>query len=286
MVLALLTLSGCVSIHVRQQFNPSGSSSVLQQIYVGQALDTLAAAGLRPPPPYPPDRQGWSDYIDSVCANVGSEEPGASCHRNGPWLLIDQMRTPGTDYLFNSFESFPYTIYDLTVFQMPQPPLRTLERIGVEHISLGRNFTSANVTAADQSFASGLRYTYLVQMPGDITNFTSGRPVEGGVEISVLSQMRSRQIVKVRSRAINFEQLALIIIIFLDVLLFIDVVLIWAVQEYRRRKAAYDRKKREREEGEARKRVFRKVDRKRSPFQVYESLQHDEEDRKKGDGMP
>lgn len=273
----MFLLAGCVELHVRQQFYPNGRSSVLQQIYIGEAVQTLSNAGFSPPEPFNSTPQGWSDYIQSSCQTVGQKEVGAMCHRDGDWLIIDQDRVSGSDYSFNSYESFPYTIYDLKIYRMPAPPLAELGNIGVARAPLDGGLTNATDASIKQVRAAGAAYKYLLVMPGEVVNYNAGRLTEAGIEVDVLSQMSSHQILRVKSRALNLQQLALLIIVGLDILLFFDLFAIWVFREYSRRRAEAERKRREIEEEEGRHHIVPK-NKKLRGYEVYKAKDDEKEE--------
>ncbi len=255
---ALLFLSGCIEVYVRQQFYPNGRSTVLQQINLGPAISTLQSAGIPPPAPYGPRPEGWDDLISAACDNVSVAEPGSHCHIVQGWLVIDQDRVPGSDYVLTSYEAFPYTVYELTVLQMPAPPLPMLESVGEDRLALGRNFTGANRTAVAQAVAAHMRYNYTVSLPGEITQYSAGTLVNGELRVDALSQMALGKPLYVKSRTLNLPQMALLVIVGLDLLLFFDLAFIWVLHEWKRWKKEAALREQERENEEARKRIFRK----------------------------
>jgi hypothetical protein len=123
---------------------------------------------------------------------------------------------------------------------------------------LGREFAHANQTAVTQALQAGVRYTYTIRMPGDITEYNTGRLTDAGLEINVLEQMARAQPLRIKSHTLNWPQMALLLIVALDVLLFVDLVGIWVINAWRARVKAVQEKARLKEEEEMRKRGFPK----------------------------
>jgi hypothetical protein len=240
----ILVLAGCIEFHVRQQFYPNGRSTVLQQIPINRALILLKESGVKPPSPYDEDPNGWLAYIDSLCKNAGTYEPGAICHRLNDWLIIDQDRIPGEDYIFVSYSAFPYTIYELTVLKVPSPPTPLLEQLNVNHVPVERDLSHPKKEFVQQATQTGVKYEYFIIMPGEVLESSDGSVTPDGVKVDVMSQLQKRRPIRVRSRQIELEQLSILLTIPLSIFVLFDLVVLWAYRDWRgRREFAISRKK-------------------------------------------
>ncbi|MFH1095225.1 MAG: hypothetical protein V1728_03335 [Candidatus Micrarchaeota archaeon] len=256
--LVFLSMFGCVDFYVRQQFYPNGRSTVLEQIPLASPLAKLNHTMTLPPAPYDQRPAGWLGFIDAQCAAAGSYEPGATCHRSGDWLVIDQERVPGPEYAFVSYNEFPYRVYELNVSAIPGPPAPNLTSFNVGYIPLERNLTHADKDNVLKLRALGVNYYYTIIMPGDIVNYSTGHLSDQGLEVNGIEQLYSRQPIFVQSKELDTGQLALIVVFPLLILLFLDFVAILGYKEWKKRRDQSEVRRRAREEEELKSRVFRK----------------------------
>ncbi len=259
-LLALLFFStfGCVNFYVRQQFYPNGRSTVLEQIPLAGPLSKLNHTMTSAPVPYDQRPDGWLGFIDAQCAAAGSYESGATCHRSGDWLLIDQERVPGPEYAFSSYNEFPYRVYEINVSALPGPPMPNLTSFNVGFMPLERSLVNPDKDNVLKLRALGVSYNYTIVMPGDILNYSAGTLTDQGLEVDGMEQIYARQSIFVQSKELDTGQLALIVVFPLLILLFLDFVAILGYKEWKRRRDDSEVRRRAREAEEAKTRVFRR----------------------------
>ncbi len=264
----LLLLSfGCVQISVQQFFYPNGRSQVVQQVEVEPLVAALNSSGL-----VYQNRsgfEGWEAVINSSCARAPSYERGSRCRRIEGWLVIEQSRVQSADYVFTSYDQFPYTIYELTVLRPPKIPLDILDDSSLVKFRQGDLFANSSDLEVGALSQSGIRYAYFIQMPGDIFNISEGRLVDRGMEFDVLVQALAHRPLYVKSRVLNLQQVALAIIILLDAFLFFDVAFLYAIGWVRKHKQQLDKLRREADARAAEARAAQKKSKLRG-YEVYE----------------
>ncbi|MFH1306224.1 MAG: hypothetical protein ABIH83_01020 [Candidatus Micrarchaeota archaeon] len=256
-ILFLFIFSGCVRIESYEQFYPNGRSRVVSQIYVASLVKTLDISGLPPPEAYA-NNGGWEAYIEDECNSFSETNPGYMCHRSGDWLIIDNDRVSGSQFILVSYESLPYTMYELTIFQPPLPPVSGFEEVGQFHLPSNTSFSSIDNYTVAQLKAAGLKYNYLVIVPGEITDYNYGKLTEQGVVVDAVAVAEKGEPIRVTSRELKLPHLTMLILGALFLSLFLDFAAIWILMAWAKRKEESTRKRLEQETTEARKRVFRK----------------------------
>jgi len=253
---AIFLLSGCVRVETFEQFYPNGRSRVLSQIYIENLVQTLEVSGLKPPRNYSA-KDGWKSYLIDECNNFSSQQESRFCHESQGWLIIDDLRVSGYDYAFASYEAFPFTMYELTIFSPPIPQIGEFSEIGNFRFPKNLSFAGMNKTMLSQIRASGLKYNYMIIVPGEILEYNYGEKKEGGIMVDALAATEADTPIRIKSRELNLSQVAIIAIAFILLVLFVDFVLIWALKEWAKRSDESEQRRRRREAEDARRRVFR-----------------------------
>lgn len=256
-IAAIFLLSGCVRLEVHEQFYPNGRSRVVSQIYVQNLAQTLQDAKIPPPARYS-NSSGWEKYIEDECASFSSKTYGANCHRSGEWLIIDDSRISGPDYVITSYDSFPYTIYELTIYRPPVPKIPGFEEIAGVKIPSNSTFSSLSDLELSQIRASGLKFNYLITVPGEIVEHNAGNATGSDLSLDAVEVAQSQKPIEIKSRLLNLSQVATIAVGGLFLFLTIDFAAIWALREWSARKEISDKLRATREAEDAKKRVFRK----------------------------
>ena len=254
---AIFLLSGCVRVESFEQFYPNGRSRVLSQIYIENLANNLELSGLKPPANYT-GNASWKNYLIGECNNFSSRQPGKYCHESQGWLIIDDARVSGYDYAFASYEAFPFTVYELTIFSPPIPEIGEFSEIGNFRFPKNLSFSGANKTMLSQIRASGLKYNYTIVVPGEILEYNYGEKRQDGIIVDALAAAEADTPIRIKSRELNLSQVAIVAIGLILVFLFIDFVLIWALKAWAKRSDDAEQRRRRREAEDARRRIFRK----------------------------
>lgn len=245
LALIFILSSGCVQINVHQYFYPNGRSQVVQQVSVAAISAVMQSSGVMLGNSSDVD---WDLEINRSCAQIWMIERSARCARSGDWLIIEQSRVADVDYVFKSYDQFPYTIYELNILRPPVIPLSLLRDKSLLKYGQGDSFSNASIDPISSYRSAGLSYKYYVEMPGEIFNITEGRMDGQRMQFDVLEQAKKKKPVIIKSRDVNWEQVALSAIAVLDIFLFMDLAALYAVHWAKRHKSDLDRLKQEAEE--------------------------------------
>ena len=238
---AFLLSYGCVISDTNERFYPSGHSSAVQQIRISSMVNILEQSKIDPPDYYL-ENGGWSQYFNELCFNASIEIFNVNCHRSGDWLILDIERISGPDYVLTSYDAFPYTVHDLTIFKPPVPPLPDLAGVSVYRFPKNLTFHSGNDSELIKLESSGLQYKYLVIMPGEIIEYNAGIIVPDGLMIDALAQAALAEPVRIKTRSLNTTQVTVLVFGGLLLFLIFDLCAILVSNEWvRRRRAAYTR---------------------------------------------
>ncbi|PIT84976.1 hypothetical protein COU37_00430 [Candidatus Micrarchaeota archaeon CG10_big_fil_rev_8_21_14_0_10_45_29] len=260
LLLAMLILfSGCVNIDTHEQFYPNGRSRVVTQIYTKNLISTLNRSGFPLPQNY--TSSDWETYFNDECNSLSSRAPGEYCHMSQGWAIIDKGRVSGDGYALNSYEAFPYTIYELSIFEVPVPHMEGFGSVGNFRVPKTIDFSIANRTYLSQIKAAGIKYDYTISVPGEILEYNAGVQADGNIKVDAIRWSSRAEAIKVKSRELNLQQIALIAISAILIFLFVDFVLLWIYHEWSRRRRSARKRKILEEAKKARKRVFRKDER-------------------------
>ncbi|MFH0927279.1 MAG: hypothetical protein V1822_01745 [Candidatus Micrarchaeota archaeon] len=250
--IALIFLSGCVKVDSYEQFYQNGRSRVVTQIYEKNLINTLNLSGIEPP-----DSSSWQAYFENQCLQMQNSSAVSVCHISGDWLIFDDNRVSGEDFILTTYDAFPYTMYELTVLSPPLPPLGAFKNVGHFDAPESARFSDFNETTYSQLASSGMEYTYTISMPGEIIEASHGSTGYNTVTVNVLDVIRTRTPIRIKARELDFSQL--FIVIFGGGILFLafDLSMIWFLREWSKKKLVGDDLRRKRQTEEARRRVFR-----------------------------
>lgn len=243
-------------IETYEQFYPNGRSRVVSQVYIKNLINTMNISGIQPP-----NNSSWKDYFQNECLNLQQRSDSSKCHISGDWLIFDDSRVSGRDFIFTSYDAFPYTIYELTILAPPLPPLGEFREIGDFEVPDRIAFSQFNETTYKQLASSGMAYTYLVSMPGEVLEVSHGSSSYNAVSFNVLDVVQTQIPIRVKARELNFWQLFMVIAGGIFLFLIFDFAIIWFLREWSHRKEISEDIRRKRELEEARKRIFRKDER-------------------------
>lgn len=264
--LLFLLLSGCVDIQVRQYFYPNGRSHVVQAIEISGLLGVLNSSSLEWN-----NQSGygaWDELANISCSSAGMAEQGATCHRNGNWLMIDQERVSDEDYIFKSYSQFPYVIYDVTILRPPMIPAAAIGASKLLPNISSTYFTNSSPDAVNSFRGAGVLYSYAAVMPGEIFNATDGTVNGSEVQFDVLSQELSHKPVVIKSREYDWGQISIAVIFGLDIFLFFDVAIIMGINYAKKHKSEIERMREEAKERAAEARAAQRRQ-KLKGFEVY-----------------
>ncbi|MFN3909686.1 MAG: hypothetical protein ACK4J0_00425 [Candidatus Anstonellaceae archaeon] len=239
-VLLLFLLTGCIYIETHEYFYSNGKSKTLLQIKYQNLVNVLEQANLKTP-----ENISWTKFIERTCLDLANKTNfSSSCHTSQDWLIIEGMRLQSQGYVFSSYNAFPFTIYEIKIFTLPLPPLETL---GLEEkIKIPKN----NSFSSDQKYlnellAAGIKYNYVVLVPGEIIDHNHGKVISNTLVVNPFDVAFSDQkFIYIKSRELNFEQLINLILIFLGLFLFFDLVVFWALKEWAKRSDEAEQEKR------------------------------------------
>lgn len=233
---------GCIASDTTEKFYPSGHSTAFQQIHIKNMITILDNSGLRPPENYTDDTEGWSDYLEYLCKDASENVINTYCHRQGDWLLIEHERFSGPDYIIVSYDAFPYTVHDLTIFRPPIPPISGLDDVGVYRFPENISFSSGETKELSQIQASGMTYIYKVKIPGEVIEHNCGSIGPDGLTVDALAQASSGEPVHIKTRDLNTAQLTIIVFGGLFLFLIMDLSAILVTNEWLRRRRAAARR--------------------------------------------
>jgi hypothetical protein len=239
---ALFVSAGCVASDTTEQFYPSGHSTAFQQIHIKNMINILDNSGLKPPENFTDDESGWSDYLEHLCKDASENVINTYCHRQGDWLLIEHERFSGPDYIIVSYDAFPYTVHDLTIFKPPIPPIHGLDDVGVYRFPENISFSAGGSKELGQIQASGMTYIYKVKIPGEIIEHNCGLVGPDGLTVDALAQAATGEPVHIKTRDLNTSQLTIIVFGGLFLFLIMDLSAILVTNEWLRRRRAAARK--------------------------------------------
>lgn len=248
----LFLLFGCVKVDTYEQFYQNGRSRVVSQIYIKNLVNVLSSSSISAP-----NNDSWAQYFERECNSLQANLSGATCHVSQDWLIFDDSRVSGSGYVLTYYESFPYTIYELTVLSPPLPPLETFKGAGQFDLPNQTEFSKFNDTDYSQIISSGLSYNYVISLPGEVIETSHGSYAGGAVSVNALDVIKSQSPIRIKSRDLNFWQLFAVLGGGVSLFLIFDFAIIWFLKEWSRRKESGKEVKNRRESAQWRFKVFR-----------------------------
>ncbi|MCX8163592.1 MAG: hypothetical protein N3D10_03510 [Candidatus Micrarchaeota archaeon] len=233
--------SGCIYIETYQKFYPNGQSTVLYQIKYDNFIEVIEKTNIKNP-----QNISWSEFIEKTCRQLGNlTNFNYICNIKNEWLIVESTKISSQNYVFSSYNSFPFDIYELKIFGVPDLPLNYFFNSSqIQQLSFNSSFNSDKKYLM-QLEGAGLNYKYTIDVPGKIIEYNTGQIVDENLVVNPFDVAYSEtKYIYVKSRELNVSQAAILIILFLILFLFFDLVLVWAITAFNRKSIqALERKK-------------------------------------------
>jgi hypothetical protein len=251
--LVFIFLHGCIKIETYEQFYPNGRSKITSQVYIKNLVDTLDASKITPP-----NNQTWADYFNYKCNSLESSSNTDICAIRPDWFIFSQDRISGDGFAMLTYDDFPYTNYELIIFEPPILPLGEFREIGQYKVPSKLLFSKFNQTLYDQMTSSGVQYSYVAVLPAEVIESSHGTFEKNVVKLDILEVIRLGFPVKIVARELNLLHVGVLtfgVIILLSLLLSS---IYWFLKEWSVRRDSNLEIKKKKELEEEQKRIFRK----------------------------
>ncbi len=202
LLLLLLLLTGCVDVKYTQTFDRSGSSYIIQEVNTTLLSKTAGSIDQR--------------ELQEACDEVA---PGISCSFEKGILKIGANFLPGENsYSFRSDNGFPIARYEADISHFPDFNSSGMQSSSSVTSQFGQNrrFDDPALSMISARMrSSGVKMTYVVEMPGEIIEAEGGEIRGNRAYFDVLSLLEGQGAIRVVSRELNYVYIALGLIILL-----------------------------------------------------------------------
>ncbi|MEM3361771.1 MAG: hypothetical protein QXG16_00395 [Candidatus Anstonellaceae archaeon] len=230
-----LFFSGCVYIEVYHKFYPNSTSLVISQIKYDNLVEVLKKTSIKPQ-----NFENWEEFLYYSCKNLGNlTNFSYICNKKENWLIVENKEIATKNYIMNYYNAFPFEIYEIKIFKLPDLPFYVLNSsLNSTHLKIlvfNYSFSTENKYLM-QLQASGLKYKYTIDVPGQIIEYNHGKLIDNRVVVDPFDVAFSEEkFIYIKSRELNLRQASILIITFLVLFLFFDLVIILALNSFRKR---------------------------------------------------
>lgn len=160
-----------------------------------------------------------SASMNDICKNATRDDPVLTCsYSDGIFKLSKEITSKEAGYEFKKESRFPYIVYILKLNSMPQitnktpslptSPLGTGGSAGpfgdIGNLNKPMKFTDAlSKPAAAYMKLSNLKFTYTLEMPGEITSVKNGKIENGKAVYDVVELMDKGLVIEVESQELD-----------------------------------------------------------------------------------